>query len=93
MAANMVRNLHNALKQRPIVSTTVWIDSGRPVLDQKSGKTLESFRIKPSQEDGGNYQRDRDQLEVLSNREEFGRPGKQRSWSSQDGDRRVVYRS
>ena len=28
---------------------------GRPVLDQKSGKTLESFRIKPSQEDGGNY--------------------------------------
>ena len=26
---------------------------GRPVLDQKSTKTLESFRIKPSQEDGG----------------------------------------
>ena len=61
---------------------------GRPVLDQKSGKTLESFRIKPSQEDGGNYQQDRDQLEVLSNREElFGRPGKQRSWNSPDGAR------
>ena len=27
MAANMVRNLHNALKRWPIVSTTVWMDS------------------------------------------------------------------
>ena len=27
MAANMVRNLHNALKRWPIVTTTVWMDS------------------------------------------------------------------
>ena len=27
MAANMVRNLHKALKRWPIVSTTVWMDS------------------------------------------------------------------
>ena len=27
MAGNMVRNLHNALKRWPIVSTTVWMDS------------------------------------------------------------------
>ena len=27
MAANMVRNLQNALKRWPIVTTTVWMDS------------------------------------------------------------------
>ena len=63
---------------------------GFPVLDQKSGKTLEGFLIKPSQEDGGNDQGDRHHLEVLSNGEEFSRSGKQRSWNPQDGDQGVV---
>ena len=38
---------------------------GDAVLDQKSGKTLESFRSKLSQEGGGYRRRDRDCLEVL----------------------------
>lgn len=60
MAANMVRNLHNALKRWPIVTTTVWMDSMVTLYctTQKSRKTLEGFRSKPSQEGGGNHWRD-----------------------------------
>ena len=94
MAANMVRNLHKALKRWPIVSTTVWMDSMVALYwIRNPGKPWKVFVSNRVKKDGRNYRRDRDQLEVLSNREEFGRPGKQRSWSSQDGDRRVVYRS
>ena len=44
---------------------------GYPVLDQKTGKTLEGF-IKPSEEHEANHWRDGDHLDVLSNGEEFG---------------------
>lgn len=65
------------------------------VLDQKSRKTLrfsyqtESRRSQKSPVRQGSLL----VLEELSNREEFGRSGKQSSWKPQDRDRRLVYSS
>ena len=93
MAANMVRNLHKHLNDGPSFlqscGWTVWSPCIGPEIRENLGK----FSYQTESRRWRKLPGDRDQLEVLSNREEFGRPGKQRSWNSQDGDRWVVYRS
>ena len=52
MAANMVRNLQNALKRWPIVTTTVWMDSMVALYwIRKPGKPWKVFRNKSREKD------------------------------------------
>lgn len=95
MAANMVRDLHNALKRWPIISTTVWMHSmvdlywirnpGNP------WKVFVSNRVKKMAEITGETGIGWKYCPTEKNLADLGSRGA--GIYSQDGDWRVVYRS